>query len=260
MARGGELLLRPEPLPGAARARSTARTRSSASRSTSATRCSAGCATGCRTSRSVAPASSWGIPFPGDPDAPHLRLVRRADQLRHRGRLPRRSAALRALLARGRARHRQEHHPLPLPLLAGDADERRAGASAPGLRPRLHAAARREDVQDARQRARSGRGDGAVRGRRRALPGPARDPVRSRRGRDDRGARAPLQRRPGQRPRQLRQPHGEHGRPLPGRRAAGAGRRPADGRPRAAGCRARRRSATTTPPWAASTSTRRWRR
>ena len=80
-----------------------------------------------------------GHPVPGRSRAPDLRLVRRADQLHHRRRLPRRSGRVRALVAGRRARHRQEHHPLPLPVLAGDADERRPAAAAPGLRPRLHA-------------------------------------------------------------------------------------------------------------------------
>ena len=66
---------------------------------------------------------AWGVPFPrpssdGEP-ADHLRLVRRAAELPHRDRLPRRG--LRAALAGAAARHRQGHHALPLRDLAGDA-------------------------------------------------------------------------------------------------------------------------------------------
>ena len=129
------------------------------------------------------------------------------------------------MVAGRRAHHRQEHHPLPLPVLAGDADERRPAAAAPGLRPRLHARQGRQDEQDAGQRARSGRDGRAVRRRRRALHGPARGAVRPRRGRLVRRLHAPLQRRPGQRLRQPAQPDAEHDRPLPRRRARPAAER-----------------------------------
>ena len=124
---------------------------------------------------------SWGIPFPGDPEH---RIYVWFDALTNYvtgAGFPDDRGHVRALLAGRPARHRQEHHPLPLPLLAGHADERRPAAAAPGLRPRLHAAARREDVQDARQRARSGQRGRPVRRGRRALPGAARDPIRPRR-------------------------------------------------------------------------------
>ena len=89
----------------------TRRTRSGCSPSTGATRCSPSSATGSRTSRSAARPSRWGIPFPirgGRHDAAargrlagpgggrHLRLVRRADQLHHRRRLPGRPGRVRA--------------------------------------------------------------------------------------------------------------------------------------------------------------------
>ena len=97
-----------------------------------------------------------GHPVPGRPRAPDLRLVRRADELRDRRRLPGRSGRDGEVVAGRPARHRQEHHAIPLPLLAGDADERRAAAPEAGLRPRIHARSRREDEQDRRQRPRSG--------------------------------------------------------------------------------------------------------
>ena len=96
----------------------------------------------------------WGIPFPiaengetalredgivGPGGRQDLRLVRRADQLHHRRRLPRRPRGVRLLVAGGPARHRQGHRQVPHDLLAGDAVERRAGAAPPRLGPRLAA-------------------------------------------------------------------------------------------------------------------------
>ena len=65
-----------------------------------------------------------GHPVPRRSRPPHLRLVRRPHQLRHRRRLPERPGCVRPMVAGERARHRQEHHALPLPVLAGDAHER----------------------------------------------------------------------------------------------------------------------------------------
>ena len=176
----GELLLRPVALPGAAGA--AVRGEPVLLRAGALPQRGAGLAQGGAARLQRQPRRRVvGDPVPGRSGAPDLRLVRRADQLRDRRRLPGRCGHVRALLAGRPARHRQEHHPLPLPLLAGHADERRPAAAAPGLRPRLHAAARREDVQDARQRARSGQRGRPVRRGRRPLPGPARDPVRPRR-------------------------------------------------------------------------------
>ena len=88
MARGGELLLPPlEQIPGCASSSSTPRTRASASRSTSATRSSAGCARGCGLLDQPC-RHEVGHSLPGRSRPSHLRLVRRADQLRHRRRLP----------------------------------------------------------------------------------------------------------------------------------------------------------------------------
>ena len=155
-----------------------------------------------------------------------LRLVRRAHQLHHGRRLPGRPRGIRALVAGRPARHRQGHRPLPHDLLAGDALERGPRAAAPGLGPRLAARrGRRADEQEPRQLPRSRRLRGRVRAGRRPLRRAARGPVRPRR----RGVvglvRPPLQRRPRQRLRQPRQPHGQHGQPLPRRRAARSGGR-----------------------------------
>ena len=99
-----------------------------------------------------------------------LRLVRRADQLHHGRRLPRRPGGVRALVAGRPPRHRQGHRPLPHDLLAGDAVERRARGAAEGLGPRLAARCRRRaDEQEPRQLPRPGRRRGRVRGRRRPL-------------------------------------------------------------------------------------------
>ena len=63
-----------------------------------------------------------GRAAPVGPQARRLRVVRRAHQLHQRRRLRHRRGGVRALVAGRRAHHRQGHHPLPLRLLAGDAD------------------------------------------------------------------------------------------------------------------------------------------
>ena len=204
--------------------------------------------------------ATWGIPFPGD--ASHriyvwfdalTNYVTGAGFPNDRGRDG-------EVVAGRPSRHRQEHHPLPLPLLAGDADERRAAAPEAGLRPRIHARSRREDEQDHRQRPRSGRDRGDVRRRRRPLHGPARGAVRPRRRRLDRGVRPSLQRGPRERPRQPREPHGQHEpaisrRPPPPGDRCDPGRRPRAPAPRPSGS-----WPPTTTRWRVTTSTRRWRR
>ena len=120
-----------------------------------------------------------GHPVPGRSGASDLRLVRRADQLRHRRRLPGRSGASFErwwpadvhVIGKNITRFHCLYWPAML-MSAGLA------AAAPGLRPRLHDPARREDEQDARQRLDPDDAvalfgvDGI------ALPRPARDPVR----------------------------------------------------------------------------------
>ena len=102
-----------------------------------------------------------------------LRLVRRADQLHHRRRLPGRPGRVRAVVAGRPPRHRQGHRPVPHDLLAGDALERRPRGAAPRLGPRLAPGRpRRADEQEPRQLPRPGRLRGGVRARRRALRRP----------------------------------------------------------------------------------------
>jgi methionyl-tRNA synthetase len=77
---------------------------------------------------------AWGVPVPAPDerrrDAEHVRLVRRAAQLPHGDRLPRRGLrGARRAVAGAAARDRQGHHALPLRDLAGDARGR--GAPAP---------------------------------------------------------------------------------------------------------------------------------
>ena len=60
-----------------------------------------------------------GHPGAGRAGPRHVCLARRAEQLRHRLRLPRRHRSALALLAGRRAHGRQGHHPLPRRLLAG---------------------------------------------------------------------------------------------------------------------------------------------
>ena len=95
-----------------------------------------------------------------------LRLVRRADQLRvgrrlrHRRRAVRRRGGRRTCTSIGKDITR--FHCVDL---AGDADERRAAAAAPGLRPRLGDVQGPADEQVARHRRRSARGRGSPRRR-----------------------------------------------------------------------------------------------
>ena len=107
----------------------------------------------------------WGVPVPGDPE--HVIYVW-FDALTNyltAGGLPRRAGALRAHLAGGRPRDRQGHHPLPLPLLAGDAPLRRAAAPPQRGRARVHDPGRAAHLEDHRQHRRSGRAGAASSGR-----------------------------------------------------------------------------------------------
>ena len=78
--------------------------------------------------------------------ARHLRVGRRAAQLRHRGRLRRGPGEVRRDLPGRRAPGRQGHPPLPRGDLARDADGQRPAAARAGRRQRLADGRRREDV------------------------------------------------------------------------------------------------------------------
>ena len=95
----GELLLPALALRGPpARALHRA-SRGGAARRASATRCSASSSRACSDFSISRTSISWGIPLPWDRPPRRLRVVRRADQLLHRGRVSRRPRAVRALLA-----------------------------------------------------------------------------------------------------------------------------------------------------------------
>ena len=125
VARRGELVLRAEQVPGPPRA--AVQRQPLVLRARALPQRGAGLAArrACATSRSAAPARNWGIPFPGDPDH---RIYVWFDALTNYitgAGFPDDLDVLRQLVAGRRAHHRQEHHALPLPVLAGDADERR---------------------------------------------------------------------------------------------------------------------------------------
>ena len=83
----------------------------------------------CRTSRSAAPRSTGACPLPWDPEHVMLRLVRRAHELRHGGRLRRATPSAFARVWPADVHlDRQGHPPVPRRLLAGDADGGRASS------------------------------------------------------------------------------------------------------------------------------------
>ncbi len=113
------------------------------------------------------------------PRARDVCLGRRPDQLHHRRRLSRRERSELALLAGGRAHHRQGHHPLPRGVLAGVPDVGRHSRAEAGLCPRLPVQQGREDVEVGRQRRRSLQSRRPVWRRPDALFLPARGAVRT---------------------------------------------------------------------------------
>ena len=90
----------------------------------------------------------WGVPLPWDETHVTLRLVRRPDELHHRGRLRRRPRAVRADVAGEHPLDRQGHPPVPRRLLAGDVDGRRRRAADAGVGARVPDGRRQEDVED----------------------------------------------------------------------------------------------------------------
>ena len=126
-----------------------------------ATRCSRSSRQGLQDLSISRSSFDWGIPVPWDPEPGRLRLVRRAAQLRDRGRARRHRRAgrheVRDDVAGRRAPGRQGHPAVPRGDLAGDADGRRAAVAAQGVRARLAARRRREDEQDQAHRHRAAR-------------------------------------------------------------------------------------------------------
>ncbi len=189
----------------------------------------------------------WGIPVPEQPDHVLYVWVDALSQLHHRAGLRRRRARLPPLLGgrrRAAAPDRQGDHPLPLPVLAGDAARgRRAGADAARSRQGFITQERPQAQQDDRQRDRPGGARRAARARRRPLLPAARGELRPGLGLHRRGLRRALQRRPRERPRQPRVARAHDGGALL-RRQGAAARRPGTARrsrvlrPRARSCAA----------------------
>ncbi len=90
----------------------------------------------------------WGVPVPGsNSHVMYVWLDALTNYITGLG-YPGRNGAVAALLARGRPPHRQGRRALPRRLLAGLPDVGGHRASEDGLRPRLPAEPRREDVED----------------------------------------------------------------------------------------------------------------
>ena len=176
-----------------------------------------------------------GHPVALRPIERRVRLVRRADQLRVRSGIPRRSRDVRALVARRPARGRQGHHPLPLRRVAGHAAERRLARAAPGVRPRLDSLQGAADEQVPRDGRRSPRCRQFPRPRSPAPVSREGDPLWRRRGFLVGAVRGALQRRSGEQPREPRKSVDHHDPPLSGgsraSHATGAGPACRAGRP-----------------------------
>ena len=141
----------------------------------------------------------WGVKVPGsEHHVMYVWLDALTNYLTGVG-YPDDSDELPALLAGRRPCHRQGRGALPRRLLAGLPDVGGRGAAQAGVRPRLAAVARREDVEVGRQRRRSARPGPRLRGRPAALFPAARSHLRPGRQLQQRGDRQPRQCRPRQR-------------------------------------------------------------
>ena len=202
MDRGGELFLPPLRLSGPAARSITRTTRISSARRPAATRSSVSSAAGLQDLSISRTTFNWGLPVPGDPK--HVMYVwvdALTNYITGCGFPDENDPAL-ALLAGGRAHHRQGHRALPHGLLAGLPDVGGPAAAQARLRARLPVQPRREDVEVGRQRDRSVHAGRYLRRRPAALFLHARGPVRPGRQLLPRGDRQPDQCRSGQRPRQ----------------------------------------------------------
>ena len=168
----------------------------------------------------------------------HLRLVRRADQLRHGDRLSGRRE-LPDLLARGPAPDRQGHPEAPRDLLADDAQGRRDRTLPTPERARLLERRSEQDVQEPGECRQAPRPEGQVRPRPLPLFSAPGHGLRPRFELQRGGLRPADQLGSGQRPGKPRQPDDADGRQVRRRQRAGARRRGSrgsdpsgDGRPR----------------------------
>ena len=94
----------------------------------------------------------WGVPVPGDPQARHVCLGRRADQLHHRHRLSRRRRRARAFWPADAHVIGKDITRFHCDLLAGVPDVGGLAAAEADRRARLPVQPRREDVEVGRQR------------------------------------------------------------------------------------------------------------
>ena len=153
-----------------------------------------------------------------------LRLVRRADQLRGGRRIRDRRCAAVEMVAGEPAHRGQRHHAVSLRGLAGDADERRIGAAANSVRPRLGALPGTAHEQVARHGRRSAGSRGSPGARSAAAVPDEGDSVRRRRRLLVGAIRGALQRRSRQQPGQSRQPRHDDGREVSWTAGSGVGR------------------------------------
>ena len=108
-------------------------------------------------SRSIERAHGWGIPVPDDPSQVVYVWFDALGELPHRPRAWGRRGTLVARGGRTDPSHRQGHHPLPRPLLAGDPGGGRPAASDCAVRTRLPDGRRHQDLEDQQQRSGPGR-------------------------------------------------------------------------------------------------------
>ena len=159
-------------------------------------------------SRSIERAHGWGIPVPDDPSqVVYVWFDALANYVTALGQRRRRGTVV-ARRRRADPSHRQGHHPLPRPLLAGDPGVGGPAAADRAVRARLPDGRRRQDLEVDRQRGGAGRARRAVRHRCRPLVAAQRVTARCRHRLHRRAARPAGERRSRQRSRQPRHPHG----------------------------------------------------
>ena len=156
-----------------------AQSRTSSSPTAAATRSCASSKAGSRTCRVSRTSFDWGVPVPGSADhVMYVWLDALTNYITGVG-YPDDDERVAALLAGRRPSDRQGRRPLPRGLLAGLPDVGGDCAAEAGLRPRLPAQPRREDVEERRQCRRPDGAGRPLRGRRAALFPAARGDVRA---------------------------------------------------------------------------------